>query len=253
MSSFSFKRLPILDNTELFSSENENDYFPFHYHDYYCVSLITNGTEVLSNTDQSFIAPAGSISITQANEVHRNRSLSETGYSYKTLYVNPDMLAYFNNGKKVQALERVIYDQQLYDNFLQVFQEGQQTARLIENALAGLSRYATNPYEGNTLERYFAKIDSIIDEHANRPIDTGWLAAKFRMSKFHFIRSFKKATGITPQTYIMLYRLGKTKKMLLDNVPLTHIAYQAGFHDASHFTRSFCKYFGVPPARYRQA
>lgn len=253
MSSFSFRRLPILDNTELFSSENENDYFPFHYHDYYCVSLVTKGTEVLSNTEQSFIAPAGSISITQANEVHRNRSLSETGYSYKTVYVNPDTLTHFNAGRKVRALERVIYDRQLVNTLEQVFEHGHQEKGLIEGAIAGLARYATDPYEGNTMEKYFAKIDDIIETHANRPIDTGWLAAKFRMSKFHFIRSFKKATGITPQTYIMLYRLGKTKKLLMEDVPLLYVAYQAGFHDTSHFTRSFRKYFGVPPSLYRQA
>lgn len=253
MSSFTYKRLPVLDNTELFSSENENDYFPFHFHDYYCVSLITNGTEVLNNTEQQFIAPAGTISITQANEVHRNNSLSETGYSYKTIYVNPDVLAFYNHGKKVPALNRVIYDRQLFNSFLHLFDGSIVNPALLENAVAGLARNAANPYEGNTMEKYFAKIDGIIEEHASRPIDTAWLASKFRMSKFHFIRSFKKAKGITPQTYIMLYRLGKTKKLLLESVPLIDIAYQAGFHDTSHFTRSFRKYFGVPPGQYRQA
>jgi len=50
MHSFDFTRLAILDNIELFSSENEHNYFPFHFHDYYCVSLITSGTELLHNT-----------------------------------------------------------------------------------------------------------------------------------------------------------------------------------------------------------
>jgi AraC-like DNA-binding protein len=254
MSSFTFKRLAILDNTELFSSENENNYFPFHFHDYYCVSLITNGTEVLNNTEHSFMAPAGAISITQANEVHRNYALHETGYSYKTVYINPDVMAFHNNGRKVQALERVIYDRQLFTRFLAVFREGDDNKNLLESAITGLTRHATHPYEGNnTMETYFAKIDGIIDMHADGPVDTGWLASKFRMSKYHFIRSFKKAKGLTPQAYIMLYRLGKTKKLLLADVPLADIAYQAGFHDPSHFTRSFQKYFGVAPSHYRQA
>jgi hypothetical protein len=34
------------------------------------VSLVTSGTEILKNTGQEFIAPAGTISITQLNEVH---------------------------------------------------------------------------------------------------------------------------------------------------------------------------------------
>ncbi|HVV04953.1 MAG TPA: helix-turn-helix transcriptional regulator, partial [Puia sp.] len=69
----------------------------------------------------------------------------------------------------------------------------------------------------------------------------------------HFIRSFKKSKGVTPQTYIMLYRLGKTRKMLLEGAPLAEIAYSHGFYDPSHFTHSFKKYFGVSPSRYLQA
>jgi len=81
-------------------------------------------------------------------------------------------------------------------------------------------------------------IDEIIASYPNKPIDTGWLCRKFCMSKYHFIREFKKAKGVTPQTYIMLYRLGKSKKLLLENAPLNDIAYLNGFCDPSHFTNS---------------
>src|SRR6202012_5276573 len=102
MPSFEYKRINCFDGTELFSSENENDYFPFHFHDFYCVSLITKGTEILHNTEQEFISPAGTISITQLNETHRNYSLGDSGYSYKTVYVNPDVLRYFAGDRPVQ-------------------------------------------------------------------------------------------------------------------------------------------------------
>jgi len=253
MPSFDYKRLAVLDNTELFTSENESEYFPFHFHDYYCVSLITNGTEILHNTAQEFIAPSGTISITQANEVHRNYSLSETGYSYKTIYVNPDVLAFHNNGKKVQALDRVIYDKGLFNSLLEVFNGAKENTVLLQKAISLLAGHATQPYEGNTFEGNFARVDAIIDDHGNQPLDADYLCGQFCMSKFHFIRSFKKAKGITPQTYIMLYRLGKTKKLILENRPLADIAYEFGFHDPSHFTHSFKKYFGVTPSQYRQA
>lgn len=253
MPSFDFKRLPVLDNTELFSSENENDYFPFHFHDYYCVSLITKGTELLHNTAQEFIAPTGSVSITQANEVHRNYALSSTGYSYKTIYVNPDVLAFCNNGKQIPALERIIYDAPLFNLFLQLFNLDHNTPVLLEKSITRLAGYAARPYESHPFEKNFATIDEIIETYPDKPIDTDWLCGKFHMSKYHFIRSFKKAKGITPQSYIMLQRLGKAKKLVLAGTPLKEIAYQFGFHDASHFTHSFRKYFGVPPSHYQQA
>lgn len=250
MPSFDFRRINHFDNTELFSSENENDYFPFHFHDFFCVSLITNGTEILKNTEQEYIAPSGSISITQINEVHRNYSLSNNGYSYKTIYLNPAILTYYNNGKTVKALERVIYNKQLFQSLLRLFNAENVSIELWEDSFKELARYAVRPQQKNVWPASFSLIDEIIESYPNKPIDTDWLSQKFCMSKYHFIREFKKAKGVTPQTYIMLYRLGKSKKLLLENAPLNDIAYLNGFCDPSHFTNSFKKYFGITPSRY---
>jgi AraC-like DNA-binding protein len=250
MPSFEYKRLDILDNIELFSSENENGYFPFHYHDFFCISLITRGSEILNNQEQEFIAPSGTISVTQLNEVHRNYSLAETGYSYKTLYLNKSLLKYYNNGNEVGALERNIDDQALFNNLLELFYAGHSSPASWEHSLRSLVTHATNPDQKTLWRNKFDRIDEMIGSHPNTPVDTEWLAQKFRMSKFHFIREFKKAKGVAPQTYIMIYRLAKTKQMLLNKVPLTHIAFLNGFYDQSHFTHSFKKYFGVTPGNY---
>ncbi len=161
MPSFDFRRINCFDNIELFSSENENAYFPFHYHDFFCVSLITNGTEILKNTEQEFIAPAGSISITQINEVHRNYSLAENGYSYKTIYINPAILQYFNNGKPVNALERVINNKQLFQGLSELFDKPDANIKLWENSFKALARFAVLLNQKNIWAASFSLIDEV--------------------------------------------------------------------------------------------
>lgn len=250
MPSFQFRRIDHFDNMEMFSSENESDYFPFHFHDYFCVSLITKGTEILRNTEQEFIAPAGTISITQANEVHRNYSLSESGYSYKTVYLNPEILQHVNKGRKIEMLDRVIYDRVLFQQMLGLFDRPADEPAIWEEAFRHLCAHGVRPSDKDLWSSTFYRMDEIIESYPNKPIDTDWLSRKFCMSKYHFIREFKKAKGVTPQTYIMLYRLGNAKKMLLDKVPIRDIAYLTGFSDPSHFTNRFKKYFGISPSGY---
>ncbi|MBC7851678.1 MAG: AraC family transcriptional regulator [Chitinophagaceae bacterium] len=250
MPSFEFKRLNHFDNIEALSSQDENDYFPFHFHDLFCVSLITRGSEVLKNTEMEFIIPAGSISITQKDEVHRNYSLSERGYNYKTLYVNADVLKHFNNGKEVKGLARVIDDPLLFQKLTALIDEPIFSLTNWEESLRSLATYAEPPAHNNHWSSIFYQIDELIETYPDKVTNTDWLAKKFLMSKFHFIRKFKKAKGVTPQTYIMLYRLGNSKKMLLQQIPLKDIAFENGFYDASHFTNSFKRYFGINPSSY---
>jgi AraC-like DNA-binding protein len=250
MANFTSNRFHILDGLETFTSENETDYFPFHFHDYFCVSLITSGTELLENTERQFYAPSGSISVTQANEVHRNRSLNDAGYSYKTLYVNPDVLSFSNSGQPVAGLERVIVDPMLYSSLEHFFVEDRPDALQCIATIRQLSRYAVTSTQRDKYLNRFTAIDSIIDEHTAGPINSQWLARQFCMSEFHFIRSFKAFYGVTPQVYIMLQRLATAKKLIAAGMPLTQVAIKLGFTDSSHFTRNFKRFFGVAPGMY---
>jgi AraC-like DNA-binding protein len=249
MATFTYRRAEIFDQIELFSSRDEVSYFPFHFHDFYCVSIITKGVEVLRNTENEFLVPSAKISITQALEVHRNYSLHEAGYDYKTLYVNPDILHYFNDGKKVLALERVIDDPKLYRQLSRIFDDPVINPTHWEDSMRRLVCHATLPDNGTPNTPAFALIDELLEQYPDKPIDSDWLSQQFCMSKFHFIRQFKKAKGVSPQIYIMLYRLRRAKAMLLQQrMQLNEIAYANGFFDPSHFTNSYKKFFGVPPS-----
>jgi AraC family transcriptional regulator len=80
------------------------------------------------------------------------------------------------------------------------------------------------------------------------------LAHAAGLSRYHFLRTFKSATGITPHQWLLRTRLRHAAERLVASLdPIIEIALDVGFDDLSNFIRSFRAEFGVSPSRYRTA
>ena len=74
------------------------------------------------------------------------------------------------------------------------------------------------------------------------------------MSPYHFLRTFKRVTGVTPHQWLLRARLREAaRRLAASRAPVTDIALDVGFEDLSNFMRSFRAEFGVSPRRYRLA
>jgi len=78
------------------------------------------------------------------------------------------------------------------------------------------------------------------------------LAAEACLSKFHFLRLFRTAFGLSPYQYIQHLRIEKARVLLADSVmPVADIADQLGFDNSQSFSRLFFQKTGVYPTQYR--
>lgn len=69
----------------------------------------------------------------------------------------------------------------------------------------------------------------------------------------HFIRKFRKITGLTPAQYGRDCRIALVAKWLIStDRTLEDIADSSGFADRFHLSRVFKERFGLPPAAYRR-
>ena len=90
-----------------------------------------------------------------------------------------------------------------------------------------------------------------MEENYREEIDAEALARRAGYSTEHFCRKFKEAIGITPMTYLRIYRLEESVKMIKDGeYSIGEIASRCGFSDANYFTRCFKAHYGVPPRYY---
>ena len=71
------------------------------------------------------------------------------------------------------------------------------------------------------------------------------------LSEYHFIRKFKKITGLTPHRYKAKQAVNKAIEMLTNsNLNISETAYALGFNDSLYFSRLFKKETGLSPQKY---
>jgi len=71
------------------------------------------------------------------------------------------------------------------------------------------------------------------------------------MSKFHFVRLFKKYYGKTPYQYLTEVRMAKAKELLTAGHTVSETCYLLGFSSLSSFSILFKKMAGVAAIDYR--
>ena len=99
----------------------------------------------------------------------------------------------------------------------------------------------------------FGRVREYVDAHLDSRLDVPALARIVGMSASHFSRSFHKAVGVSPHTYIIQCRVTRAQELLATTqLPLTEIALSSGFSDQSHFSRRFHELIGVPPREFRR-
>jgi len=109
------------------------------------------------------------------------------------------------------------------------------------------------PGRGSTSAERMLRVASYIESHLESPIRTESLARVVWLSRSHFIRSFKIASGMTPSRYVRCRRIAAAKRMMLSGEKLSTIALACGMSDQAHFSRVFRRLVGEPPSRWLAA
>lgn len=92
-----------------------------------------------------------------------------------------------------------------------------------------------------------------IDSHLDEDLTLDTLAEMVHLSKYHFIRLFKSAKGLTPHEYITSCRIDMSKKMLREtDRKISDIALECGFTDTSGYIKAFKRLCKITPGAYRK-
>jgi AraC family transcriptional regulator len=103
-------------------------------------------------------------------------------------------------------------------------------------------------------ERRISRALRHIEDNAADAIDLEALAAVACMSKYHFLRCFRRIVGVTPHQFLLRVRLQRAAVALKRSAaPVSAIAFDCGFGDLSTFNAQFRAAFGAAPKAFRRA
>jgi AraC-like DNA-binding protein len=79
------------------------------------------------------------------------------------------------------------------------------------------------------------------------------MAETLGYNRAYLSKLFKKATGMTPVTFLLRLRLDKARHLLRERMELTtgQIAASVGFQDPLYFSKQFKRLYGQSPTEYR--
>jgi AraC family transcriptional regulator len=97
------------------------------------------------------------------------------------------------------------------------------------------------------------QITNWMSEHMAEEFSLERLASQAGLSRFHFQRLFKSATGVSPSQYLIDLRMNEARRLLRETkMSVIDVALEVGYTDPSHFARLFRRETGLSPSEYRR-
>lgn len=126
-------------------------------------------------------------------------------------------------------------------------------ANMLKQLLAYIGKLAQ---QTKSQERHQFNIDALqayMLQNINKSIDLHALCSQVNLSKFHFSKKYKEATGFPPLQHFLKMKVEYASYLLeTTELAIQGIASQVGYDDSLYFSRLFKKHTGLSPKVYRE-
>ncbi|CAN5609847.1 hypothetical protein BH10ACI4_BH10ACI4_28500 [soil metagenome] len=110
------------------------------------------------------------------------------------------------------------------------------------------------PLKGGLSRNRLRHVIAYIEEHLEYDIRLEELALLTGLSIFHFARSFRESTGVTPHRFVVQMRVERAKSLLIrPEWTIQQVASAVGIENASQFSKVFRASVGIAPTMWRQS
>ncbi|MFW5489559.1 MAG: helix-turn-helix domain-containing protein [Desulfovibrio sp.] len=259
------KELPALEVGLVVSSAHV---FPNHWHeDEYLVGCMERGGSWCrkQGEDDSFVAP-GEVCLINPGQVHSGIPAWNERVTYRTFHVQAEWFREllsdvgerdtpFPEFCRVVGKDRILWELMCHAmELLRSPAERLEKESVLTAAFARLGRRFSSlqsfpPIPGREPDGV-RRAKEFLAENLEERISLEQAANVAGLSRYHFLRVFKRTTGLPPHVFRTQQRVEAARLMLRKGFAPAEIALATGFTDQSHFSNTFKKYMGATPRQY---
>jgi AraC-like DNA-binding protein len=234
-------------------------------HAEYQVGLCVNMPGEYVTRTGRYGVPVGGIAVLPPDMRHSARDPVErrTTALFLMIYFRPedvgDVRGWEGTGRSFREL--VIHDPDLavriHTLFQSVEQDGSRLALdtgLIDVLSCLTVRHGREqpPAKQGSARREVERARVLLHDESHRSVTLDELAKVAGLSRYHLLREFRRAFGLTPHIYHRNLRIDRARQLLARGWPISRVVTATGFSDQSHLNRRFRQLVGVTPGQYRQ-
>lgn len=228
--------------------------YRLHVHDELSIAHVWGGSTLAMIDGQEVPVSGECIVVIPPGVAHACNPIVQSDWQYTLALLDPDACSEVSD-VFFDAPYRIVFStDRLRNAFLALREGGDEQAFGILKALRdamveGAGAGTRTPMRSRALRRVMDHLRS----NLAAPLSLEDLCAVADLSKYHLVRSFKRAYGLTPHAYHLNLRVNEAKACLRQGQDLSEVALDSGFCDQSHFTRVFSRCVGMTPAAYQKA
>jgi AraC-like DNA-binding protein len=218
-----------------------------HSHTFHEIIVVVRGRLLLKSNDVKMVAQAGDILFYHSGFVHEEASDPRApAQTFFIAFDTGDLLPWLplrnrDDGGRVQQLVSWIVEDE------RGRRPTEMRRTLFETLFGELRRLC-----GSAPDPWLQAILAYARENLTKPLTLDDLARQGQMSRFAFIRKFKRLCGRTPMEELRHMRLDQARTLLLTtNLPVKAIAPAVGIGDEYQLSKLFRLHFNLSPRDLR--
>lgn len=239
-----------------------------HAHEEYCFGVTLTGRQDFFGLGTYHRSPPGNVIQFNPGDVHDGHSGGDEPLQYVMLYIQPDQMeplfadaagtasaSGFRVGDTLQPdamMRQNILDlvRQISLNIGSRIEQEYALYRIAARALQLEGRFDPNNVTRH-VDRLLLQARDFIHTHVGQDLSLEDISQAANLSKYHFLRLFRRQFGITPHQYVLSCRINAARRELDIGAPVNDVVYRYGFSDLSHFNRRFKRIYGMTPKQYQ--